>query len=306
MFIGKAPFPLFVHITKSKLLFATHNTSGNGYSKMNFNCSSQLFTKESKTVTNNKSSTEKNVPKEKIVIKNTNKFNKVDSVVISNACSHKVKRYLHPWVFKDDITAINHQNRDKKKKEEKYEEKGEIITENEYGIVQVFSENKQFIGNAFYNGNSEISLRFFTFKNEKFLSNFKHLPTKEFWRNKLQNAIKKRENINNVDEKNKTTAYRLINSESDFFPSLIVDKYNDAIIIQTLTQTTSEKTFKNFVINLLKEELSPNLIIERNDSPIRALERLPSIKTTHFYSPSPSIRSLIFFSFFTYFNILFY
>jgi len=69
-----------------------------------------------------------------------------------------------------------------------------------------------------------------------------------------------------------TGAYRLFYAESDQIPSLIVDRYGDYLVIQTLSQATEKR--KEEIVEILVEQFSPAGILERNDPKVRQLEGL--------------------------------
>jgi 23S rRNA (cytosine1962-C5)-methyltransferase len=71
-----------------------------------------------------------------------------------------------------------------------------------------------------------------------------------------------------------TEGYRLIFSEADFLPGLIVDKYGDYLSLQILTQAMDTRDARNTIIGALVSELSPAAIFERIDPRIRQLEEL--------------------------------
>ena len=73
-----------------------------------------------------------------------------------------------------------------------------------------------------------------------------------------------------------TDAYRLIFSEADFLPGLIVDRYNDLLSIQALTQAMDAEPVRSVVVAELTERLKPAAIAERVDPRIRELEQLPA------------------------------
>jgi 23S rRNA (cytosine1962-C5)-methyltransferase len=72
-----------------------------------------------------------------------------------------------------------------------------------------------------------------------------------------------------------TDAYRVIFSEGDFLPGLIVDRYNDILTIQILTQAMDGEQVRATVLSELTDRLSPASVIERVDPKIRELEQLP-------------------------------
>ena len=67
--------------------------------------------------------------------------------------------------------------------------------------------------------------------------------------------------------------YRLIHAEADGLPGLIVDRYGDALVVQA--NTAGMEALTPLLIEALEAELSPAAVLLRNDSPVRALERLP-------------------------------
>jgi 23S rRNA (cytosine1962-C5)-methyltransferase len=72
-----------------------------------------------------------------------------------------------------------------------------------------------------------------------------------------------------------TNAYRVIFSEGDFLPGLIVDRYNDVLSFQVLTQGMDLPEMREAFISELKSALTPAAIVERIDARVRKLEQLP-------------------------------
>lgn len=126
-------------------------------------------------------------------------------------------------------------------------------------IVSVRDERGRFVGQALYSSRSEISLRLLTLGDEKI--------DREWWRERLRAAARRREGL-----KNEANAYRLVYSEGDLLPSLIVDVYDDVLVLQTLSQATD--ALKEMFVELLAEEYKPRAIVERNDVRVRELEGL--------------------------------
>ena len=87
-----------------------------------------------------------------------------------------------------------------------------------------------------------------------------------------------------------TNAYRLIYSEGDLLPSLIVDRYDDVLVLQTLSQGTD--AIKPLLTEILIEEFKPRAIIERNDARVRELEGLPLIAGTIYGDASGELEIL--------------
>jgi len=72
-----------------------------------------------------------------------------------------------------------------------------------------------------------------------------------------------------------TDAYRLIFSEADFLPGLIVDRYNDVLSVQALTQAIDTDVVREAVVAALVDEIKPSGILERVEPRVRELEKLP-------------------------------
>jgi 23S rRNA (cytosine1962-C5)-methyltransferase len=92
-----------------------------------------------------------------------------------------------------------------------------------------------------------------------------------FWRRKLESALELRTELHL-----ETEAYRWIHGESDGIPSLIVDRYGDYVVIQTLSQGTER--LKETFVDLIVKIVQPKGVLERNDPKVRTLEGLPLIK----------------------------
>ncbi len=160
---------------------------------------------------------------------------------IVNGKGAKRIRQGHLWIYRSDVVSMGANG-------------GEVVS--------VFDEQEKFVGKAFFSDKSEITLRFVSTKDETI--------DKGFWSRKIVEASKRRSN----DEK--TTAFRLVSSEGDLIPSLIIDNYAGNFVIQTLSQGT-EKLKETFV-EILRENFEVISIIERNDVKIRELEGLEQIK----------------------------
>ena len=126
-------------------------------------------------------------------------------------------------------------------------------------IVRVSDEAGNAVGQAFYSDQSEIALRFLTTGEETI--------DREWWRARLRRSAARRASI-----ALETSAYRLVYSEGDLLPSLIVDTYDDVLVMQTLSQGTEQ--LKSTLAELLGEEFTPRTIVERNDARVRELEGL--------------------------------
>jgi 23S rRNA (cytosine1962-C5)-methyltransferase len=126
-------------------------------------------------------------------------------------------------------------------------------------VVDVVDEKRRFVGKALYSDKSEIAVRLLTTANERI--------DQDWWRRRIRAAIERRAGI-----APDATAYRVIYSEGDLMPSLIVDRYDDVLVMQTLSQGT--EALKPLLTELLVEEFHPTGIVERNDVKVRLLEGL--------------------------------
>ena len=127
----------------------------------------------------------------------------------------------------------------------------------------VTDERGKFLGTALYSSASQIAIRMIS------PHAVNDLPG--LVRERIQGAIRYRERV--VRD---TDAYRVIFSEADFLPGLIVDRYNDLLSIQALTQAMDAEPVRSVVVGELKERLKPASIAERVDPRIRELEQLPA------------------------------
>jgi 23S rRNA (cytosine1962-C5)-methyltransferase len=120
----------------------------------------------------------------------------------------------------------------------------------------------QAFGTALYSSSSQIAIRL--------ISHEPVVDLSALLRQRLADAIAYRERI--IRD---TNAYRLVFSEADFLPGLIVDRYNDILSLQILTQAMDAETVREAVTSELTDRLQPASMIERVDPRVRQLEDLP-------------------------------
>src|ERR1700688_1257089 len=128
-------------------------------------------------------------------------------------------------------------------------------------LVAVTDHRGQFLGSALYSSSSQIAIRLILH------DPVADLPT--LLRQRVADAISYRDAI--VHD---TNAYRVIFSEGDFLPGLIVDRYNDVLSMQILTQAMDTDSVRATLIAELTERLHPVSIVERVDPRVRQLEEL--------------------------------
>jgi 23S rRNA (cytosine1962-C5)-methyltransferase len=129
-------------------------------------------------------------------------------------------------------------------------------------LVDVADERGRFLGTALYSSASQIAIRLLSRQPVEGLD--------RLLRRRIRDAIAYRELV--VRD---TDAYRLVFSEADFLPGLIVDRYNDLLSLQVLTQGMDTESVRSIIISELNS-LNPAAIVERVDSKIRELEQLPA------------------------------
>ena len=151
--------------------------------------------------------------------------------------------------------------------------RSDVITATAEGgaVVSVKDERGNFVGHALFSDSSQIALRFLTQSDEEI--------DRDWWRRRIREASARR----HISPE--TNAYRLIYSEGDLLSSLIVDRYADVLVMQTLSQGTD--AVKSMLTEILVDEFSPRAVIERNDVRVRELEGLPLIAGT-IYGDSPA------------------
>ena len=125
-------------------------------------------------------------------------------------------RQGHLWIYTSDVVEYD-------------AEGGSIVT--------VKDERGNFVGQAMYSDASQIALRFLTQSNEEI--------DREWWRRRVCEAGQRRH------ISLETNAYRLIYSEGDLLSSLIVDRYADVLVMQTLSQGTD--AVKSMLTEILVE-----------------------------------------------------
>lgn len=130
-------------------------------------------------------------------------------------------------------------------------------------VVRVQDRRKRYLGQALYSSKSQIALRLLTRERRPF--------DRAFLAERIAEAARYRETVAAG-----AGAYRLVASEGDLLPSLTIDRYGDCFVLQTLSQ--GMERLKPTVVEILQERFSPRSIVERNDSPVRALEDLPEQK----------------------------
>lgn len=162
------------------------------------------------------------------------------SVKVSPKGSARLKAG-HAWVYRSDVTAND-------------------VPPG--ALVRVTDLRGKFLGTALYSSSSQIAIRMIAGEPVADLPGLirKRIGTAIAYRKKF---------VANTD------AFRVVFSEGDFLPGLIVDCYNDVLSVQILTQAMDAEPVRGAVVETLVEELKPAGIFERVDARIRELEQLP-------------------------------
>jgi 23S rRNA (cytosine1962-C5)-methyltransferase len=130
-------------------------------------------------------------------------------------------------------------------------------------LVSVADHRGKPMGTALYSSSSQIAIRMIS---PEPVADFPALLTQ-----RIADALAYRKHV--VHD---TEACRLIFSEADFLPGLIVDRYGDILSLQILTQAMDANPVREVVISSLTQHLNPASIVERVDPRVRELETLPS------------------------------
>lgn len=150
----------------------------------------------------------------------------------------------HPWVFQSEVERITGQF-----------EPGDT--------VDVVDHRGKYLGRGYINPKSQIIVRFMTAKEEPIDA--------AFIRRRIERAWAYRQKV--MDD---TESCRVVFGEADFLPGLIVDKFGDVLVIQTLALGIDR--WKETIVEALADLLQPRGIYERNDVPVRELEGMTQRK----------------------------
>jgi 23S rRNA (cytosine1962-C5)-methyltransferase len=137
------------------------------------------------------------------------------------------------------------------------------------GLVHVLDSRKQIMGSALYSSSSQIKLRMLT--RERLSSDTELL---QLLRERLAAATAYRETVVKDSD-----ACRLVFSEADLLPGLVLDRYNDVYTFQVLTQAWDQEERKQAIITAIRELTQAEHIVERSDERIRELEQLAPLKS---------------------------
>jgi len=163
--------------------------------------------------------------------------------VILKKGKEKAALQRHPWIFSGAIDKVKGAP-----------ENGEI--------VKVFGADKSFLAYGYYNSQSRVAVRLLEWDEETAID-------KDWYQQKLRNAIASRAHVLNNED---TNTCRLVFSEADYLPGLIVDKYADFLSLQILS--AGIENVKADIIDILRAELNPTGIFDKSDANARTHENL--------------------------------
>lgn len=155
----------------------------------------------------------------------------------------KSVEYGHPWIFKSNIERIE----------------GSF---NPGDIIDIYNNKNKFLARGYINPKSQITIRILTYEQEEINNDFLYKRILAAWEYRKRVA-----DINSC---------RVVFAESDFLPALIVDKFSDYLVVQTLSLGIDR--YKTQIADILSEIIKPKGIFERNDVHVRELEGLEQQK----------------------------
>ncbi len=150
----------------------------------------------------------------------------------------------HPWVFANEVEKIE----------------GEVQGGD---IVELYTHDKKFVGKGYINPKSQILVRLLT-------RNKADIINDDYFTERIRQCWEYRKKIGYTEN------CRLVFGEADSLPQLIIDKFNDYFVIQTLALGID--VWKPALVKALNTVFQPKGIYERNDVPVRELEGLPQQK----------------------------
>ncbi|MEO6254299.1 MAG: class I SAM-dependent rRNA methyltransferase [Ferruginibacter sp.] len=168
------------------------------------------------------------------------------SIFLNKKISRRVETG-HPWIFGNEVNTGKALDAAAKPGE----------------VVNVYTHDKKFIGRGYINPQSQIMVRLLTRDKEEMID-------EQFFVNRIQKAWDYRQKIGYTEN------CRLIFGEADDIPQLIIDKFNDYFVVQTLALGID--VWKPAIVKAIEQIFSPKGIYERNDVPVRELEGMEQHK----------------------------
>ncbi|MRX47371.1 class I SAM-dependent rRNA methyltransferase [Pedobacter puniceum] len=175
--------------------------------------------------------------------------------IILKKTKEKAVLQRHPWVFSGALAQVKGkpQNGD---------------------VVKVLDADADFLAYGYYNDQSRVAVRLLDWDENATID-------EQWWKAKIEAAIKAREHLQNND----TTTCRLIFSEADYLPGLIVDRFGDYLALQILTSGIEK--VKETIVNTLSTLLNVKGIIDKSDASARAHDGLQTQHGTLLWGALP-------------------
>ncbi len=170
-----------------------------------------------------------------------------ESVIRVRSGRNGILRPNHPWIYKGQLLRPE-------------------LPIRGGSIVSVLAPDNKFIGRGYYNPTSEITVRLLTFKDEP--------VDGAFIDQKIREAVARRASV-----AQKTNAYRVVFSEADSLPGLIIDLYADTAVFQILT--LGMERFTDAIVSAIRKNTAARYIYEKSDGPFRRQESLKVVKSWH-------------------------
>ncbi|SCW57505.1 23S rRNA (cytosine1962-C5)-methyltransferase [Ruminococcaceae bacterium YRB3002] len=173
---------------------------------------------------------------------------KYPGVTVTKKAEAAIRRG-HPWVYDTEITSSG---------------ASEIVNGS---IVDVLTENGRYLGSGFISQASKIRVRILG-------NNANETFGEAFWQRRVRYALDYRRTVMGDGE----NGMRLIHGESDGFPGLTVDRYDDLLSAEVLsygTEQVKDVIYRALVDELARDGITIRGIYERNESPLRQKEDLP-------------------------------
>jgi 23S rRNA (cytosine1962-C5)-methyltransferase len=166
------------------------------------------------------------------------------TVILKPGREKSVLRH-HPWIFSGAIAQI----------------KGDVTSGD---TVEVYTTNNKWLARGAYSHISQIKIRIWTWKQEEIID-------ETFFNHKLQQAIGNRQSLFDLGD---TNSFRLVHGESDGLPGLIVDRYDDVVVVQYLS--AGVEYWRGVIHNAITKATCFDNLFERSDADVRKLEGLQS------------------------------
>lgn len=166
--------------------------------------------------------------------------------VILKKGKEKAAVLRHPWIFSGALDKVKGSP-----------ENGEVVA--------VRSADKEFLAYAYYNDQSRVALRLLEWDENVTIDT-------DWYAQKLKSAIRARARVLNEG----TNTCRLVFSEADFLPGLIVDQYADFLSLQILS--AGIEAVQEDIISILRQELNPKGIFDKSDAGARKHENLEPVQ----------------------------